>query len=488
MAATWAPPGLRRSDTAARGARLARALIIAAAVSISPATIGVVLADDPSPAPTPLAFNTPQYLVWMEGHGTYNGPVVDKAYWLFIWPPDDAGNFVVPDGSGGVYHYTGRLIGGPYLTDEEACPAMLAEGVTSLVAWAVAVGEDAQVADCARFLETAAPAPTEGPAGGSSGTGTDGSGTTTAVGEPDAESLGIAVALIGLLLFGGGALGVAIGRRPARKPKIDFGPGARSDVDTRRPTHEAPQEPCAAEAAEVTRASMRGRYLNDLLASCRRHEALLQEQIDVLANLVLPGSVLLDLGFAAGGLSGGLAGPLGRKLIASATFKAAVGEAVVKDLVKELGKQALGSAGGDVDAANLGREGRKSAVKQSILGALKEAIINSKFFGAPLPLKPVKVVRGLGEYADLLKELKDFGEETAGPITEGMGALIDLYEGVTGGLELKERLDQLRAIRDRIADRRADLEVEFEDALGKHRYAEERLTHCRLINEPGWQP
>jgi len=466
------------------------ALVLALAL-IAAAPPRAALAADPSPEPSPLVFHTPQYLVWMDGHSTYNGPVEDKAYWLYIAPPDADGNFVVPAGDGTVWHYTGRLVGGPFTGEADACPVMLAVGVTSLQAWIVAAGEEAQIADCSRYLATDSPAPTAGATapGGETASGGPGGKTEGEAGgdaDVDPESLGLAVALIGFLLFGGGALlGLGTGTRTV--PAVDFGPGSRSDVDTSRPEEPA-ADPCAAEAEAVARASATGRYLNDLLASCRRHEALLQEQIDILANLVLPGSVLLDLGFVAGGLSGGLSGVLGRKLIASETFRAAVGEAVVKDLVKELGKQALGSAGGGLDGGKLRAEGSKSAIKQSILEAIEEAIINRHFFDSFHPTAPTRVFRNAGEYAGFTKELEGYAHDVAGPIKEGLGAIFDLYEGVTGAFELKERLDKLRALRDRIADRRVDLEIKLEDALGDQRFAAERLAHCRTINAPGWRP
>lgn len=487
---------LRRSPlptrrAGARGAPLAAlaalgAAVLFAVVSSVSVPASSVLAADPSAKPTPMIFHNPQYLVWMEHHQTSWGPVVDQAYWLYVQPPDEDGHWAVPDGGGTVFHYWGHLVGGPFSGEADACPAMLAVGVTSLQAWIVAAGEEAQVADCSGYLATAAPAATAPvdlasapPNPGSVG---DGSGDLDDP-EVDPEALGIAVMLIGALLFGGSAFaGIGSGAVPAPA-------GGPTATPTLPPEPiEPPMDPCAAQADAVAQASATGRSLNDLLASCRRYEELLQEQIDVLANLVLPGSVMLDLGFAAGGLSGGLGGVLGRKLIQSATFRAALGEAVAKDVIKELAKQALGSAGGEIDPARLEAEGDKSAIKQSILAGIKEGLINKRFFDSVAPDAPSRVFRTPGEYSKFLGEIGEYADSVAGPITEGMGALIDLYEGVTSGLELKDRLDNLRALRDRIADRRVDLEISFEDALGAHRFAADRLAHCREINAPGWRP
>ena len=84
------------------------------------------LAVDETPTPTPVVLRRPQYLVFMESHDTYNGPVEDGAYWLYPYLPDgDAGtHFAVPDGGGLLWHYTGSVVGGPFTTDADACPAI----------------------------------------------------------------------------------------------------------------------------------------------------------------------------------------------------------------------------------------------------------------------------------------------------------------------------------------------------------------------------
>jgi hypothetical protein len=457
-------------------------VVLAAGAS---ATASIALADDPSASPEPLVFHVPQYLVFMDYHQSMDGPVQDGAYWLYIDPPDEDGHFVVPGGDGPVWHYWGRLVGGPFEGEADACPAMLAVGVTSLQAWIVAAGEDAQVANCAQFVATPEPVATA-PELGTAAPDASAAAASPAVADPavteepyDAESLGIAVALIGLLLFGGGAALGAGNRPPAPAPALPAPPD---------PPAEPPPDPCFEQAEAAELASLRGRSINDLLATCRRHEALLQEQIDILANLVLPGSMMLDLGLAAGGLSGGLSGVLGRKLIASEGFRRAVGEAVVKDVLKELGKQALGSAGGGLDAGQVGTEARNSAIKQSILEGAAAGITNQRFLGTPLASSPQRVFRNAGEYARFTRELDGFANGVMGPVKDGLGSLIGLYQGVTNGLELKARLDNLRAIRDRIADKRVELEIELEDTIDALRFAAERLAKCREVNAPGWRP
>ena len=488
------PARLEGAATRATLGRITTSIVIGTIALAAPGAAGMALAADPSPAPTPLVFNTPQYLVWMESHGSSNGVVEDKAYWLYIAPPAENGYFAVPDGGGGTWHYTGRLIGGPFAGEADACPAMLGVGVTTLQAWIVYAGEEAQVVDCTRFLATEPPsAPTAAPvgaAGGGGASGTEDPGDTSA--DPasdediDAESLGLAVALIGFLLFGGGLL-LNRGAREAPLP-TDSGPESPSDSETPGlpEPQEPPPDPCSAQADTLARASETGRYLNDLLASCRRYEALLQEQIDTLAYLVLPGSAMLDIGLAAGGLSGGIS----KRLIGGETFAWALGEAVTKDLLKELAKQGLGSAGGGLDGGNLLAQGTESTIKATILQAVEASIINNRFpFPDPAhPTPPTRVFRNPAEYDRFLKEIRGFAQDVATPIKDAVGSVIDLYQGVTSAIDLKDRLDGLRAQRDRIADERVDIELRFEDVLGDQQDAAERLAKCRELNSPDWRP
>ena len=444
----------------------AAAIVVTAVLLVGLALPAFAAAADPSP--TPVVFPQPHYLVFMEGHGTYNGPVVDNAYWLYPYVPADGRNFVVPDGTGGVYHYTGRVVGGPFSTDTDACPQMISLGIASLQTWATHAGESTLTVDCKRFRSA--------PGAGSAGT----------PGEPDPESLGVAVALIGLLLFGGGAAVTVLGRRPpvpvpAGGPALV--PAPPTPPITPDPPHaEPPRDPCAEHLSNVDRASVRGRYLNDLLASSRRYDALIQKEIDVLANLTLPGSVILDLGFVAGGLSGAL----GPKIIATEGFWAGLAEAVTKDVVKDIAKQGLSSDA--YDAANSASEGGLSAAKQVLLTAIKKGIVNKQFFGELSPAGPKKVFRDIPSYLEFTKELEGFSDRVAGPIADGVGAILDLYNGAIDGLVLKDKLDHLRGIRDHILDDQADLEIRMEDALGAHKFAADRLAHCREINSPDWRP
>jgi len=465
---------IRRRPSAAALALLACLVALLA----SPAAL---LAADPTPSP--VVFPQPHYLVFMESHSTMDGPVVDKTYWLYPYLPDDGNHFVVPDSAGGVWHYAGRIVSGPYASDDEACPPMIALGIPSLTTWTTAAGEQQLVVDCERFRAT--PAPPATPPLLADLAPSNAQATTPDSGEePDDLSLGLAVALIGLLLFGGGSAGVIIGRRG--DPGADFGPGARSDPDTDpHQPKEPPADPCTDQMAAVERASLEGRYLNDLLASCRHYDAVLQKEIDVLANLTLPGSVIIDLAFLTGGMASGSAKLLAREVFWKELGKA-VGEAAIKDVVKDLAKQGLKPEA--YDAWDTTKEGGQGGAKEALLNAVRESLVNKKFFGQLSPSAPVKVFPDAGSYVAFTKELQGYADDLAGPISAGIGMVLDLYSTAKGGFELKARLDQLRAIRNGIADRRVELEIKFEDALEAQHDAADRLTHCRRINAPDWRP
>ncbi len=195
---------------------------------------------------------------------------------------------------------------------------------------------------------------------------------------------------------------------------------------------------------------------------------------------------MLDIGLAAGGLSGGIS----KRLIGGETFAWALGEAVTKDLLKELAKQGLGSAGGGLDGGNLLAQGTESTIKATILQAVEASIINNRFpFPDPAhPTPPTRVFRNPAEYDRFLKEIRGFAQDVATPIKDAVGSVIDLYQGVTSAIDLKDRLDGLRAQRDRIADERVDIELRFEDVLGDQQDAAERLAKCRELNSPDWRP
>jgi hypothetical protein len=434
-----------------------RHLAAAAGAAVAALVLSAMGAMAATPPPD-RAFHLPQYLVFMEGHQTYDGPVIDNAYWLYPYVPDDGTSFVVPDGSGGVYHYTGRVVAGPFATVAEACPAMLAAGVPSLVAWRTAAGEDSVVADCTSYAATPS-----GSGSGGTGVGGPGAGGTDAAGGDVEGGLADAMTVVGGILLGVGVAGSAITRRkPRPKPQSQ------------------PTDPCAAQAGDVARLSARARYLNGLLQSTRQYVALMQAEIDRLANLILPGSVVLDAGFLAGSLSGGSAAVLSAR-----GFIGGLVEGVLKDVLKDVAKQALANV---ADPGNVLNEATLSASKTTLLKAIEDGVTNRRFFGELSPSLPKLAFRDVASYKSWEAELEAFGSGVAKPIADGVGAILDIYTGGLDALALKDRLDHARAVRDSILDQQATLEVEFESVLEDERSAHERLEHCRLVNAPGWRP
>lgn len=146
----------------ARLPAVALALLLALAPGSLPPAAGAGLGSaDPSPSPSVTTFATPLYLLWMDRHGTLDGPVVDNTYWLWTQDMDADGHVAVADGTGGVFHYEGRHVAGPLLDSSQACAAMAAVGVVSLT-----VPGTSLVVDCTTQAPSPVPSPTSATATG----------------------------------------------------------------------------------------------------------------------------------------------------------------------------------------------------------------------------------------------------------------------------------------------------------------------------------
>lgn len=453
------------------GVRLLPALgVVAAAL-----TLPLALATAAEPSPSPVVFTRPQYLIWMEGHSTSNGPVVDRVYWLYTHPPDgDGTHFAVPDGSGLTFHYQGALIGGPFSSDVEACPAMLARGITSLTTWPP--GQYEKVADCRRFLPGEAGAAGAG-AGGSGGTasGAPGAGLQGAAGSLDPARVGAAAA--GVALAAAGAAGLLrTGRRP-RTPD----PGGDQTTDDEQP------DPCAEQQGDYDAASARVAVLSDLLQTNRRLVALVDRQVIQLANVMIPGSFGLDVAFILGGQWGS---KIGWGIVPKEILGKAL-DSVVKDIVKDIAKQALDAAGRSAldlsdfeariaDAALKGGEGGTKGLLKEILKLEIQGRQSSRLFstasGSPEQLKA------------RLTMLKDYQNLVTGPAVDTLSHVMSMYNAGIGVATLMEKLEILRIRRDTMLDATAELEVEHESAVNDARTAHDRLEYCRRVNSPDWRP
>ena len=80
---------------------------------------------------------------------------MDNAYAL-IRPdqvdPADARHFILADGSGGFYHYTGHVVSGPYKGSGDLCPVMLSLGIEYLSAYPYTDAVGFSAADCQTLL------------------------------------------------------------------------------------------------------------------------------------------------------------------------------------------------------------------------------------------------------------------------------------------------------------------------------------------------
>lgn len=425
-----------------------------AAASAAGPTTGPVASGEP------VVFARPQFLVWMEGHQTMDGPVVDRAYWLYTHEPDgDGSHFAVPDGSGGVFHYQGALVGGPFGTDAEACPAMLARGVTSLPAWPP--GEYSPVVDCARFQATlTAAAPPTSPLT-----------PTSATAGPTVDPVRVGTALGGVALIVGGAAGLA---RRGRRPSTSTPP-------------ERPSDPCATQLADYHAASARVAVLGDLLQTNRRLEALVDRQVVLLADIVIPGSFGLDVAFILGGQWGSKIGWgfIPKEILAKAL------DGLIKDVVKEAGKQGIEAAGRSalgldsmearlLDAAKKGGEGGtkgllKEIVKMDLQGR-ESARVFATASGSPEQLKA------------RLTLLKTYQDTVTNPAADVLGHMMSMYNTGIGVATLMQKLDILRLKRDALLDATAELEMRRETAVEDATTARERLNFCQTINRPDWKP
>jgi hypothetical protein len=418
--------------------------------------------NDPS-RPSSIIFGRPQYLVYWESHATYDGPATDNTYALFTDLPIEPGHFVVPDGTGGVFHYRGRLEGGPYKTDAELCPQMIALGIPSLVAWPPSVVGKTIVVDCAAYRQAASGAASAEPSvvpGGSRASG----------GQVAAEIVRLGGAAAGLALATAGAAGLVRSRRPRRVDSPASAP-----------------DPCAAQLADLHVATSRGKAIGDLLQANRGLQALLDRQIVHLANVVIPGSFGLDIAFI---LAGQWGSKLGWGFVPKEILSRAL-DSAIKDVVKEAAKQGFDAAGQralDMDAfhANVlkgGQKGVEGGAKAILKQLIKDGLVSrqtaSSFATASSSAAQLQA---------RLEIVKRYGDDVAGPMADALGHVMSMYNAGIGVAELREKLDILRIKRDAVLDQTATLEVELESALEQAGYARDRLDHCQRINAPGWRP
>lgn len=444
-------------------------------------------AEDPTPEPTAIVFARPQYLVHWGWHHTYNGPVKDDSFALYTQPPIETGSFpgpdgasgsehfTVPDGSGGVYHYFGETLGGPYATDEEVCEIVIGTTLPqTFEIWPPGSG----IVDC-RIFEFVEPttdptAPTTAsPTGdGTAGGGGSGDFGSTGGGGPSDEALDVAAGLIGLLLFGGGLAGL-LGGRPGGTGTLPkpAGPTTKPPVE---PDSE-PADPCSAQQTTFEAASEHTYQLQQAVQHARRFEAIVDQQIARLANWTIPMSFGVDLAFLVGsGLGGKLGWGWAPKHLAG-KFVDGMG----KELLKGLGKIGLG-----IDEAKLVELAKKGAEGGS-KGYLKLVLEDGMMFhgaaggisrlpGAMPPRSPGGITPDLSMSGRLRSEI-------ASPMADIVGHLMSVYNTTMSVATLIQQLDIVRLKARDLHDATFAIELQLEDALAAQHTAADRLDHCRAL-------
>ena len=442
---------------------------LATIVAVRPAAAADPSPADPSPAPTPIVFARPQYLEFWEGHATVNGPVVDNVYTLFTRAPEADGSLLVPDGEGGNFHYTARLVGGPFSDDQALCAQMISLGITSLSAWPP--GQYAPIVTCDAY-RPATPAPAASASDGGTGLRPGGS--------PTDEEIDIAAGLIGLLLFGGGLAGVAlaggsaaagalataggVGGVPAT-PVLMLPPPAGLPAEAppaETPAAEQPPpDPCSGQVTTLEAASSRARDIAYGLQSARRFQAAMDQEIARLANWTIPMSFGVDLAF----LLGGFASKLGPGLIAE-RLAWKITEGMAKEVTKSLVKAALGVD--DPGLVDLIMKAAKGGSKASFKDAVKEGLLAHAARGGTTG-----------------KELARFSEEIAGPMADLFGHTWSVYSTVDSVSGLMGRLNEMRARMLDLHESVSEFELVQRDALDTMEAARHALDFCRELNAPG---
>jgi hypothetical protein len=478
-------------------APLFRSLVVAAA-----ATAALALASpacraddpapyaDPTPAPTPVVFSSPQYLVWMESHGTMSGTVVDRTYWLYT-RPDTGGYFRVPDGDGGTFTYSGQVVSGPYADDTGLCPDMLARGIRSLSSWPP--GQYAAFVDCARFR----------PAAGGSGVG--GADTGPAPGNggllggllvPFGLAGAVAAGLGGVLLLGSHASagsGLVATTAPAGPPPPDEpsfpAPQTNAPTAPENPASQTPADPCGPLDLALRGLLDGSRTVQRALEMQRTTVAALDQQIDRIASLTIPAGVVLDTGFVLLSLAGAQPGAAAADYAGSSLVKAAI-KATLKDLLKSSIKSGLELYGeGDfARLADLASRGGQAALRGELKELLTRALMNEQL-GAGTTLGPpvTSAVSPHGApYRAAIDRLAE-AQAAAKPVAEALTSVFSLVNTTMGTRDQMAALDTLRGARSTLLDQLADQEVRLDSILEKARDARERLNFCRQINAPGWR-
>ena len=461
--------------------------------------VSPVGAADPSPPP-PVDFPSPQMIV-----------AVDRLEWLgddlehndyILASPDDAvspGNYDYVDATGGLFHFYGRDIAGPYAKRADVCPFMSEHGLAALGTGVVddtnpTVTTEECVAAAAGTV--AEPVAAEDPAATDAAPDVAAAGSSndpTEDGSDDPIALEIAIALILLILGIGGLTAAGVGplarRRPIPAGGVDLAVGIEptptiaplSQVQSPNADDQDPRpDPCSGEVAALETASAHARGLNSVLAGLRDFAAQLEGQIVLIEKAAIPTELAVEGAFLAGGAIGGAMGPgwipdilLGK-----------IVEGVAKDQLKGVIKSALSNAalqGPEASAA--ARDGLDSGAQSALKGMLEEAVSNH-YLGASIKGYHTSA----SALANSLPGKFAAADRVGGHMAEAVGNLVTLYGSSVSLATLVGRSGSLRRQEAAILDDIAELEAEFASATERMTELAADLQRCRWVHSATTAP
>lgn len=486
--------------------RSAAALVVAGGLCIGLA--GPVLAADPSPTmptdfPKPLEIVAVDRLEWL-------GDDLDHNDFILASRDDEVspGNYDYVDATGGLFHFYGHDLAGPYTVRTDVCPFMVAHGLTALGTGVVehpdiptvlidecnAAGGNAT----AEAVIAASPAPADSPdpAGVSGGVGDGvGSDSGTVGSEDDPIAMEIAIALILFVLGIGGVkvLGVALGVGPlANRPpspldegaptsSLDGAPGPMVQAPAQQPGQgQAQADPCSSELTALEGISAHARGLNSVLAGLRDFAAQLDQQVVLVEKAAIPAEVGVEAAFLGGGAIGGAMGPgwipdilLGK-----------IVEGVAKDQLKGLIKTSLANAAVQAPtAAAAGGDARDEAAQSTLKGMLEEAVSNHYLHES---------IKGYHTSASALANSLpgkfEAADRIGGHMAEAVGNLITLYGTGMNVATLVQQSAILRRQLATILDDIARVELEFGTATERMSSLAQDLQRCRWVHSATKEP
>jgi hypothetical protein len=490
--------------------RLGRALALLTGAGLCLLLVAPSLAADPSPTPS-LDFPKPQEIVAVD-HIEWLGEAVQNNPYMLASKDDEVspGNYDYKDATGGIFHFYGHDLAGPFAKRTDVCPFIVAHqllglstGVWNPAIPAVLAAECVGVGTAALASVSPSgsdsPAPVAVAAGGGVTPGSTGAGLTApSTGADDPIALEIAIALICLALGIGGlkVLGVALGLGPfaSRPPSLlDEGAplsGSNAIVDavvaqpgTIGPSHDQaqqPADPCAAELSALNGVSAHARGLNSVLAGLRDFAAQLDQQIVLLEQAAIPAEIGVETAFLAGGAIGGAAGPgwipdilLGK-----------IVEGVAKDQLKGVIKTSLANAAVQAPAGGTAAaDVRDSAAQATLKGMLEESLSNHYL---------AESIKGYHTsataFANSLPDKFAAADRIGGHMADAVGHLITLYGA---GMNLETLVQQSAILRQQqavILNDIAGVEGDFGNATERMTGLAQDLQRCRWVHSPTKEP